>query len=68
MDTQNIPWLLSLKSQVRSEYARRLELGVIVCAEFSYDKIRPRQCMAVEFEELKGVKVIAVGMVALHEV
>jgi hypothetical protein len=32
---------LSLKSRLCNEQARRVKLGVIVCAEYSYDKIRP---------------------------
>jgi hypothetical protein len=32
---------LSLKSRLLNEQARRVELGVIVCAEYRYDKIRP---------------------------
>ena len=29
-----------------------MELGVIVCAEYSCDRIRPARCLAVELEEL----------------
>jgi hypothetical protein len=32
---------LSLKGRVCNEHTRRVELGVIVCAEYSYDRIRP---------------------------
>jgi hypothetical protein len=63
--------LLSLKGQVRNEWARRLELGVIVCAEYSCDKISSWQCMAVELEDLKEFKrckIIASQMAAQHEV
>jgi hypothetical protein len=30
-----------VKSRVGSKQAKRVELGVIVCAEYSYDRIRP---------------------------
>ena len=47
---------LSLKNRVRSQPAKRVELRVIVCAEYSYDRIRSRQCMAVELEDLEEVE------------
>jgi hypothetical protein len=31
-----------------------VELRVIVYAEYSYDGIRPRQCLAVKIEDLEG--------------
>jgi hypothetical protein len=48
---------LSLKGRVCNEQARKVELGVIVCAEYSYDKIRPRHCVAEELEDLKEFKI-----------
>ena len=44
-----------------------MELEVIVCAEYSYDRIGPAYCMAVELGELKGVEFIARGMAARRE-
>ena len=49
--------LLSLKDRSRSVQAYRLELEVIVCAEYSCDRIRPRQGVVEELEELEGIQV-----------
>ena len=48
-----------VKDRSRSEQARRLELEVIVCADYSYDRIRPAECVAVELQDLEGVDFIA---------
>ena len=44
----------TVKDRLRSKYERRLGIGVIVCAEYSYDRIGPAYCMAVELGELRG--------------
>ena len=58
---------LSLKDRSCSQHEPRLELGVIVYAEYSYGRIRPRQCVADELEDLEEVGFIAERRAARRE-